>query len=127
MSAVAPRVTSINPAERRTDQWISGVMLACSVIAGIAILGYLGVLFWARNEASQPESIVAAQSLLLARDGTLYRDLNHYPYAISAYTPIFYCLEAALSRVGLPILQAGRLVSFLATLGVVWLCCRIVL
>jgi len=127
MSAVAPSISSTKLAVDRTDRVIRIVMFAGSVVAGIALVCYLGLIVWAHNEASQPESIVAAESIGLAHDGTLYRDLRQYPYTISAYTPVFYCLEAALSRAGVPVLQAGRLISFAAMLGIIWLCGQLVL
>src|SRR5207302_287562 len=81
----------------------------------------------ARNEFSGPESIVNAQSVMLARDGTLYYDLNSYPHTVSAYTPLFYLLETGLIKVGLPAVTAGRLLSFAALLGIFALIWRLLL
>ena len=63
---------------------------------------------------------------MLARDGTLYYDLNNYPYTVCAYTPIFYFLEAGLFKLGIPIFIAGRLVSFAALIGILNLLWRLI-
>ena len=97
-------------------------LVAVSVISALAMCGYFGTMVWSQNELSPPESVVAAQSLMLIHDGTLYYDLNQYPYTVCAYTPVFYLLEAGLTRLGLPVFAAGRLISFGALLGLVFLC-----
>ncbi len=79
-------------------------------------------MLWAQNELSPPESVVAAQSMMLVHNGTLYYDLNRYPYTVCAYTPVFYLLEAGLTRIGIPVFAAGRLISFAAVLGLIALC-----
>ncbi|MEP6963081.1 MAG: hypothetical protein ABI995_13460 [Acidobacteriota bacterium] len=75
--------------------------------------------FWANNELSPPESVVAVHSSMLEHEGTLYYDLNHYPYTVSAYMPIFYFLEAALIGAAVPAFAAGRLISLAAFLGLI--------
>lgn len=97
-------------------------LLVASIITALAVCAYAGTMLWAHNELSPPESVVAAQSLMLLHDGTLYYDLNRYPYTVCAYTPVFYLLEAGLTRLGLPVFVAGRLISFLALLGLIVLC-----
>jgi hypothetical protein len=94
------------------------VLLAFSVVAALGILAHLGMLLWAQNSFTGPECVVAAQAMMLAHDGTLYYDLNRYPYTVAAYMPQFYWLEAGLYKLGLPIYTAGRLISFLALLGI---------
>jgi hypothetical protein len=81
------------------------------VIAAGAVLCQLVIQFWAQNEFTQPESIVGAQATMLARDGTLYYDLNRYPHTVAAYMPFFYWLSAGLIKLGLPVFLAGRLWS----------------
>jgi hypothetical protein len=98
-----------------------------SALAAIVLLCYLATMLWAANELSPPESVVAAQSLMLAHDGTLYYDLQHYPFTVCAYMPSFYWLESGLIRAGLPAFQAGRWISFAALLGLIALCGRIAL
>jgi Dolichyl-phosphate-mannose-protein mannosyltransferase len=97
-------------------------LLVASALTLAALLCHFGTMVWARNELSPPESAVAAQSLMLAHDGTLYYDLNHYPYTVCAYTPVFYFLEAGLVRLGLPAALAGRLITFAALIGLILLC-----
>ena len=96
-------------------------------MAAIVLLCYFATMLWAANELSPPESVVAAQSLMLAHDGTLYYDLKHYPYTVCAYMPSFYWLESGLIRVGLSAFHAGRLISFAALLGLIVLCGRVTL
>ncbi len=97
-------------------------LIVVSVVTVLAMGSYLGTMLWAQNELSPPESVVAAQSLMLVQDHTLYYDLNQYPYTVCAYTPVFYLLEAGLIRLGIPAFTAGRLISFAALLGLILLC-----
>ena len=90
------------------------------------MLGYVASMLWVENELSPPESVVAAHSLMLVRDGTLYYDLQSYPHTVSAYMPIFYLLEAGMIRIGLPAFLGGRLISLAALLGLVWVAGRLV-
>ena len=96
-----------------------------AVLAGLALAAQGAVMLWAQHEFTQVESIVGLHATGLADRGRLYYPLNSYPYTISAYTPIFYMLSAGLYSAGLPVVRAGRLISFLALLGVVFLSARI--
>ena len=98
-----------------------------SALAAIVLLCYVATMLWAANELSPPESVVSAQSLMLAHDGTLYYDLKHYPFTVCAYMPSFYWLESGLIRAGLSAFHAGRWISFAAFLGLIVLCGRIAL
>jgi len=98
-----------------------------SVLAAMVLLCYVATMLWAQNELSPPESVVAAQSLMLAHDGTLYYDLKHYPFTVCAYMPAFYWLESALIRAGFSAVHAGRWISFAALMGLIVLCWRIAL
>jgi Dolichyl-phosphate-mannose-protein mannosyltransferase len=98
-----------------------------SALAAIVLLCYVATMLWAANELSPPESVVAAQSLMLTHDGTLYYDLKHYPFTVCAYMPSFYWLESGLIRTGLSAVHAGRWISFAALLGLIALCGRIAL
>ena len=98
-----------------------------SALAAIVLLCYVATMLWAVNELSPPESVVAAQSLMLAHDGTLYYDLKHYPFTVCAYMPSFYWLESGLIRTGLSAFHAGRWISLAALLGLIALCGRIAL
>jgi len=103
------------------------VLGAFSILAAAVLACHLALLFWAQNAFSGPESVVAGQSLTLAREGKLYNDLNRYPYTVCAYMPLFYSGQAALSKTGLPVETAGRLISFAALLGIIALSRRVVL
>src|SRR5579871_1459050 len=107
--------------------WLRRVLVFFSTLAAAGLLAHLAILLWAENGFSGPEPVVAAQSTMLARDGTLYYDLNSYPYTVCAYTPIFYLLEAGLFKLGIPVFAAGRLISFTALLGIVGLCWRVLI
>ena len=125
MTSIAPvagpsRLPSAEVGARR-------VLWAFSILAALALTSHLALLLWAQNAFSGPESVVAGQAQTLARDGTLYNDLNRYPYTVCAYMPLFYSSEAALSKTGMSTAEAGRLLSFAALLGIIALSRRIVL
>ena len=113
----------VSPVEKgfRRGLWVA------SALAAIVLLCYVATMLWASNELSPPESVVAAQSLMLAHDGTLYYDLKHYPFTVCAYMPSFYWLESGLIRAGFSAVHAGRWISFAALLGLIALCGRIAL
>src|SRR5215468_4873902 len=98
-----------------------------TIFAGIVIACYFAVMMWSANELSPPESVVAAQSSMLAHDGTLYYDLKHYPFTVCAYMPLFYLLESTLAHAGLPVFVAGRFISFAAFAGMIAIAWRLVL
>src|SRR4029079_6660285 len=101
------------------------VLITISVLAGLLIAANLAVLLWGDNEFSLPESVVGAQSMMLAHEGTFYNSLRDYPYTVNAYMPNFYLLEAGLIRIGVPAFKAGRMISFAALLGIFVLCWRL--
>ncbi len=109
-----PEIAARNPVEI----WFRRILLACAVLAALAILGHFALILWAQNEFSAPESIVATQSQQLAQHGALYYSLQSYPYTACLYMPQFYLLEAGLSKLGLTTRLAGRLVSFAAMFGI---------
>ena len=118
--AAAPVVSPVEQGFRR-GLWVA------SALAAIVILCYVATMVWSANELSPPESVVAAQSLMLVHDGTLYYDLQHYPYTVSAYMPSFYWLDSGLIRAGFSAFRAGRWISFAALLGLIALCGRLTL
>lgn len=120
-SLVAPPATPDVERGFRRGLWVASAM------AAIILLCYAATMLWAANELSPPESVVAAQSIMLAHDGTLYYDLKQYPYTVCAYMPSFYWLESGLIRAGFTAFHAGRAISFAALLGLVVLCGRIAL
>jgi hypothetical protein len=109
------------------EHWFRRGLWVASALSAIVLLCYLATMLWAANELSPPESVVAAQSLMLAHDGTLYYDLKHYPFTVCAYMPSFYWLESGLIRTGLTAFHAGRWISFGALLGLIAFCGRLVL
>lgn len=113
------------PASR--ERGFATALRVLSVLSIVCVLCYVFTMARAHHEMSQPESVVAAQSSMLAHDGTLYYSLKDYPYTVCAYMPIFYFLEAAGIRVGMPALLVGRIVSFAALLVSFLLYWRIVL
>lgn len=125
-SVTLPQAAIVDASETR-EIWCRRVLLAASALAVLALLCHFGLMLWGQHEFSSPESVVAAQSTMLAREGTLYYSLRDYPYTVSAYMPVFYLLEAALIKAGLPAYLAGRLISFAALLGIFTLVWRIVM
>lgn len=111
----------------RTERLFAGVLRVCSVLCVLCVLCYAVTMLRARHELSQPESVVVAQSTMLARDGTLYYSLKDYPYTVCAYMPIFYLMQAMFVRAGLPAMLVGRVISFAALLTSFFLCWRLVL
>jgi Dolichyl-phosphate-mannose-protein mannosyltransferase len=111
----------------RTEVWFRRILILFATVAVLAILSQLGLLIWAQNSFAGGEAVVAAHSMMLVHDGTLYYDFNHYPYTVAPYTPLFYLLDAGLQQTGLSAYTAGRLISFLALLGIVVLSWYIVL
>ncbi|HEX5227507.1 MAG TPA: hypothetical protein VFW44_07335 [Bryobacteraceae bacterium] len=103
----------------RSERTFGRILGGLAVVAGILILAHLGVLLWAQNGFTGGEIVVAAHSSMLAHDGTLYYDFHNFPYTVAPYTPLFYLLDAALQRAGMPIYAAGRVISFAAALGIV--------
>jgi hypothetical protein len=126
MIAAAPAELTASTHQRRKAGFRRTLILF-SMVAGLGIVCHLGILLWAENSFTGPECVVAAQAMMLAHDGTLYYDLNHYPYTVSAYTPVFYLLQASLYKLGLPAYTAGRVISFLTMLGILVLSWHLVL
>ena len=110
-----------------TEAWFRRFLVVVLAIAGLGVLCHFGMMLWAQHEFASPESVVAAQSTMLAHGGGLYYSLRAYPYTVTAYMPLFYGLEAGLLKTGLPVYQAGRLLSFAALLGIFALVWRLLL
>ncbi|MGD0301301.1 MAG: glycosyltransferase family 39 protein [Bryobacteraceae bacterium] len=122
-------LTSSRPSGKpgHTETWFRRILILFSIVAGLGLLCHLGILLWAENSFTGPEAVVAAQSMMLARDGTLYYDLNHYPYTVCAYMPTLYLLEGGFYKLGVPAYTTGRLINFAAMLGIFALSWKIVL
>src|SRR6185369_13695727 len=124
--ASTPELTGA-PISSLVENWFRRGLWVATAMAAIVILCHCATMLWASNELSPPESVVAAQSLMLVHDGALYYDLKHYPYTVCAYMPTFYWLESGLIRVGLSAFQAGRWISLMALLGLIALSGKLVL
>lgn len=127
-SVVSSTLPAPSPVQVRfgtRELWFRRALTAFCVVAGLGIAAHFAVLLWGQNEFSQPESVVAAQSMMLAHDGTFYNSLRGYPYTVNAYMPTFYLLDAGLIRLGVPAFIAGRLISFAALGGIYAVCWRL--
>lgn len=127
VSCITEPQPDLSAKRARVESQVRRILIVLSVIAGLAVLCHLAIQFWAQNEFTQPESVVGAQATMLARDGTLYYDLNRYPYTVAAYMPIFYWLSAGLIKLGLPVFMAGRLWSSAAMIGIFALTWRLLM
>jgi hypothetical protein len=128
MSATASLSTTLSSGQSaRVELWFGRVGVAFGVVVALAAAAHCGILYWAQNEFSQPESIIAAQATMLERDGNLYPSLTGYPYTVNAYMPVFYLLDAGLIRLGVPPYAAGRSISAAALVGLLAVCWRIAL
>jgi hypothetical protein len=94
------------------ETWYRRILLLFAAVAALGLMCNFAMLLWAQNEFSAAESVVGTQALMLARQGTLYYDIHHYPYTICAYMPLYYFLEAGFHRLGFETVTAGRLISF---------------
>ena len=101
--------------ERQTRR----VLIAITVLAALAGILQLGVMFWAKLEIMQAESPVALHSVMFSRTGQLYYDLNHYPFIHSPYMPLFYIASVGFERLGLSPLASGRLLAACSVLGII--------
>lgn len=98
-----------------------------SALAALLLTVMSGIAMWARCALTPVEFMVGLHASMLARGEGLYYDLNHYPFTVAAYGPIFYTASAGLHLIGLPLYQAGRILSIGALLIMLWLGWRIVL
>ncbi|HYM12080.1 MAG TPA: glycosyltransferase family 39 protein [Bryobacterales bacterium] len=125
MPQVALQTEKPTGSQRGIEQHVRWTLLILSAATAALLAAHAGVSLWARHEFTQAESVVASHSNSLAEGYGIYHKLDHYPYTVSAYMPCFYLLQAGLHLLGLPIFQAGRLISILAFLGIAVLCWRI--
>ena len=82
--------------------WFRKGFAALCVVAVLVIVAHAALAVWAKNEIAAAESIIALHSMMLANDGTLYYSNQAYPYTITPYMPVYYALDAALFRLGVP-------------------------
>jgi len=67
-------------------------------------------------EAMYGESIIYDQAARLVRGKALYQPLDHSPFTVAAYTPLYYAAVAGLQGLALPGFSPGRVASFAAGL-----------
>jgi len=81
------------------------------------------------GDSSYPESAIAYNSELAAQDGHLYRSWHNPPFTPAPYGPIYYSTLALLAKYlsldHLRLLMAGRIGSFLAFLGTLFMLFRL--
>ena len=118
MPTLAAPVSAESTAQR-TELWFRRILLVFAAAAALGILLHLAIVFWAQNGFTGGETVVGAHTSMLVHDGTLYYDFHHYPYTVAPYTPLFYLLDASLQKIGLPVYQSGRMISFAASLGII--------
>jgi len=111
------------PAERTLRR----ILFVLSTLTALTLAAYAFLIFWIERSITQVEAIIAIHCRMLASGEGLYYALNEYPYTVTPYGPLHYLAETALFRLGLPMLQAGRLVSFVSLLAVIYLSRRLVL
>jgi len=111
---------SLNVASRERSCKLA--MRWIAVLAALGLAGHLALLLWSRHEFTPVESLVALQSHMLTHGEGLYYDLNHYPFTVSPYGPIFYTASGYLQKWGVFPYLGGRLLSFAALLMSIWLC-----
>lgn len=126
-SATWPTEAVLEPGSALRQLWLGRVLTVFSVLAGVIVAANFAVMLRGQNEFTQPESIVAAQTLMLVHGGSFYTTLRDYPYTVNAYMPIFYLLDAGLVRLGIPVFIAGRLISFAALAGILLVSWRLLM
>ena len=109
----------------RAAKVLRAMLIVLSVAASLAFAAHFALAMWAKNEFTQPESIVVGQVRMLNQGGHLYQSLRDYPYTVNAYMPVGYGLQSALQKLGFSPYQAGRLISLAALLALTWLVYRI--
>jgi len=117
---VVPPAALAKPRLLTPARLLHGLLAVLAGLAALAFALHLASAFWAENEFSQPEGIVANQSRMMAETGRLYYSLRDYPYTVCAYMPTVYTLQAGLRAAGMTGLLPGRLISFAALLFLVF-------
>jgi hypothetical protein len=102
------------------------ILIGVSIVAGLAFLLQAAASVWVTHGITEVEAIIAAQATAFSRGAGLYYDLNHYPFTVSPYGPLFYGLEAAAALLGFSPMLAGRVISMIALAVIVWLVYRLV-
>ena len=109
---------ALQPDPIRAECYLRRALWISSAAAALLVLAHLALMFWARHEFTQVESVVANHSSGWALGRGIYFPLQDYPYTVSPYMPLFYFLQGSVYRLGWGIFHAGRLLSFVALVGV---------
>jgi hypothetical protein len=70
------------------------------------------------------EGIVWQQALLIPGP-RMYGDINHFPFIVYNYPPVYHLAVRALAATGLDMLVAGRSISLLSTIVIGLVCARL--
>ncbi len=105
-----------------TDRYVRLLQIV-TVVVGIALLAnalfYDGILLTFPYGVDDSEGVVLDQAWRLARGLALYPPIEHEPYILSVYTPLYPALVSLLLRATGPLLWGARLLSFLSFLGII--------
>lgn len=101
-------------AARRLTVFLLAVVLAHGVWQALVSSAYMLHSPWSRDYG---EGCVLAMAQLLGERGNYFPSLHDYPFIVSNYPPVFVGLVALGQAVFGPSLLLPRLLSFLATLG----------
>ena len=93
-----------------------------AAFVAMGLIGHLAVMLWAQHEFTAVEPLVVIHGNMLAHGWGFYYDLNHYPFTVSPYGPIFYAASGYLHKWGMRPYLSGRILSFAALLTAFWLC-----
>lgn len=108
-------VESSAPKTLRTEVWFRRTLILFAMVAVLAMLSQFVLLLWAQNSFTGDEPVIAAHTMMLVHDGMLYKGFNRLrPTRLCSYL-----LDSGLPQLGLAAYTAGRLLSFLAPLGIV--------
>jgi hypothetical protein len=117
-----------DPAARRAIGWRRDPVRLCSLalfaVVGVALSEHFAAyLSYAWTEILYPfgidygEGIVWQQAMLIPGP-RMYGAIDHYPFIVFHYPPVYHLVLRAAAALGLPVLAAGRGVSVLASLAI---------
>src|SRR5579859_2793497 len=100
-----------------TDAWrrrLTRVVFVAAILLAAAQLAWSVVVALRPGEVEYGESLIYDQAARLLRGEPLYQDFSHPPYTVTAYTPVYYLLVAALRAVFGPGFLPGRVLSLVS-------------
>ncbi len=107
---------------RVMGEWaLRRLFISIGALVTLGLAAHFAVLLFAQHDFTPVEALVALHANMLMHGGGLYYDLHHYPFTVSPYGPVFYGASAMLHGLGVPSYQSGRLISFGALLGALFL------